>query len=184
MSSAAQASSLAKPGNVDVEVVEKTLTLTRRWYSKSVLFMALCSLPPLIFVVIATMPIVQGEEYNWMSLAIPLPFLLVGLLLAYGALAGFLNSTTLWLDDEQLDVTHGPIPWWIKPVSIESERIKRFLVTQTESKKKHPKYVICAQVSDEEVLSVMNGLPDLETAYFIKEKIQEFLDDSRPKSQE
>lgn len=169
------ASSLTKPTNLDIERVDDRLIMRQTWYSRSIALLSLCCVPPFLFVIIAYLPIFQGAEYNWMSIAVPLPFLFCGLLIGYGSLAGFFNSTTISFDEEKLDISHGPLWWWSRSVRLDAGRVRRFLVTQPESKKKRPKFELSAQVSEQEVVRLLRGLPDLETAHYMKEKLQDHL---------
>lgn len=64
------------------------------WYS-----MALIGDPP------------KGGQF-WLMVLFPICHVAVGVGLTYFTLAGFLNQTRVRIDRDELDVRHGPVPWW------------------------------------------------------------------------
>ncbi len=99
-----------RPANLQIEQTGAELRLSRRWFSPAIIFLALFAV------------FWNGFMAVWFGIAIisriwPLALFgilhaAVGLFVAYYALAGFMNVTVIRVGMGELDVKHGPLPWF------------------------------------------------------------------------
>lgn len=100
------------------------LEISRTWFSPSVLFLT-------VFVMFW-----DGFLVFWYATALgtgnllmtvfPVPHVAIGAGLTYGVLAGYLNRTTVYADDERLTVRVGPLPWVNGDRSFGAQQLRHF----------------------------------------------------------
>jgi hypothetical protein len=96
------------PSGIQVHSNARELRLVLRWFTPMYIFMAFFAI------------MWNGFLVFWYAMAFggplifqlfPLLHVAVGIGLAYGTVAGFLNSTTITVERGHLSVRHGPVPW-------------------------------------------------------------------------
>lgn len=109
--------SVALPPRLKVEDDGVNLVVSYRWFSSTYLVLALFALfwNGVVFAMYAGMvhTLLRNGRVpgGWFALLFPSLHLAVGLVVAYAALAGFLNTTRVYASRHGLDVTHGPLKW-------------------------------------------------------------------------
>lgn len=97
------------PRNVVMSERGGELTIAWRWYSpKYVVTAVFCVI---WFALLAGVYGIAIANRNPYLLVLPIVHVVLGALMAYGTLGGFLNTTTIRIDGSRLSVRHRPLPW-------------------------------------------------------------------------
>jgi len=100
---------VGQPRNVVMGERGGELTITWRWYSPKYIVTALfCVIWFGLLAVVYGIAIANRNPY---LLVLPVLHVVLGALMAYGTLGGFLNTTTVRIDGSRLRVRHHPLPW-------------------------------------------------------------------------
>ncbi len=102
------------PSSIDLQRGAGRVRIVRRWFSPSYAFVAIFAAVWNAFVLLFLVTAVLGG--GWFIAVFMIPFLVVGGFLAYSALSGILNTSTIDLADGALTISHRPIPWRTPPV--------------------------------------------------------------------
>ena len=101
----------------------------------------------------------------------------VGIGLAYGTLAGFLNSTEIRVGRGNLSLKHGPVPWKGNK-DIPAYAVKQLYCKEkiTSSKNgQHTKYTVEAILEGDKRDTLLKDLEEAEQALFIEQQLEEHL---------
>jgi hypothetical protein len=96
------------PHGIQVHSNARELRLVLRWFTPMYIFLAFFSVMWIGFLVFFYAMTFGGPLIFQLF---PLLHVAVGIGLAYSAIAGFLNSTTITVERGHLSVRHGPLPW-------------------------------------------------------------------------
>lgn len=163
-----------KPDTVDFQIDFDALTMTFRWRSMKYLV--------LLFVSIAW----DGFSAFWLgtqsidSLQIAtiaaMISALLGLVLTYYTVAGFLNRTMIIVNLQSLTITHGPLPWRGSK-HLEITRISQLYAEGSGQGggTLSPGYRLHAILRDNSRMRLLSGLPSPDFARFIEQSIEEYL---------
>ena len=103
--------------------------------------------------------------------------LLLGVGLTYFLLAGFLNKTTIDVTSNAISVKHSPLPVW------GNKRISSKDLSQLDCKKGKARngiywidlISVLAKKNNEDTVTLLSGLKNVEQAMFIKQEVESFL---------
>jgi hypothetical protein len=141
-----------EPGYRDAPRKQGSITVVRRWFSPVFIFLALfcCIWDGFLFFWYSKLT--SGPaEFAILAGLFPILHVAVGVGLTYYTIAGFVNRTTLRLDERFLSVRHAPLPWKGNH-TIARENIKQLYceheVTQGKNGASHS-YYLSAVLMDE-----------------------------------
>ena len=164
-----------RPANIQIDQDGAELRFTRRWFSPVYIFLAMFAI------------FWNGFMAVWFGIAIisriwPMALFgtlhaTIGLFLAYTALAGFLNSTVIRVGMGELEVKHGPLPWFgsrrIETVAIaqlySKELIRRSRGTTNST---HEVHIV---TRDGRQVKLLSGLESSEQALYLEQEIERYL---------
>ena len=102
----------SEPGYRDAPRKGGSITIVRRWFSPVFIFLAFFCVAWDGFLVFWYSSLTGGShEFSIIAAVFPIAHVAAGVGLTYFTLAGFLNRTTLHLNERFLSVRHGPLPW-------------------------------------------------------------------------
>ena len=165
-----------RPASVEVEHDGADLTFTRRWFSPVMIFLAMFAV------------FWNGFMAVWFGIAIisriwPMALFgtlhaAIGLFLAYYALAGFLNSTVIRVGMGEIDVTHGPLPWFGKR-HLETASIAQLYVKEVLRHRRRGSasltYEVHVATRDGGHVKLLSGLDSSEQALYLEQEIERAL---------
>jgi hypothetical protein len=101
-----------EPGYRDAPQARGSITISRRWFAPHFIFLVFFCIVWDGFLVswysnVSTAP----GPVSILFMLFPLAHVAAGIGLTYYTLAGFLNRTTIQLDERNLSVRHAPLPW-------------------------------------------------------------------------
>lgn len=105
----------------------------------------------------------------------------VGLLLTYYVVAGYLNRTSIKVDRSTISIRHSPLPWWgnrdIDPANIRQLYSGKTVYTSFHSYGlySHVFYEVRAKTKDYKDIRLLSGLRSSEQALYIEQEIERFL---------
>lgn len=98
------------PKGMKEEESSGSVVIVRRWFSGAYVLLAVfCLVWTLAFFV--WYPDVLGRPRPGIGALFPLAHAVAGIVVIYATIAGFLNSTWIKATDEEVSITHGPLPW-------------------------------------------------------------------------
>lgn len=97
------------PNGIDLQRGAGTIRITRRWFSPVHIFLLVFAIiwNTIVFGFFGVAMIGGGGIFGLFML----PFFAAGAFVAYSAITGFVNSTTIDLSNGALSVVHKPLPW-------------------------------------------------------------------------
>ena len=112
----------------------------------------------------------------WIFKVFPIAHLAVGVGLTYTTLAGFLNTTSVRLNEREFTVQHDPVPWGGE-VRLPISDLKQFYCRRKESKNSEGSatYELAALLKDGRELSLLSNLDSPEIGLFMEQQIESWL---------
>lgn len=150
--------------------------LRRRWLAPTHFFMLFFCLAWDSFLVF-WYGIAFSTNAPWIMTVFPLAHVAVGVGITYSTLAGFLNRTTVRVEDGRLEVRHGPLPW-VGNTSLEVAALRSIYVrTQTSTTSQGRSTVRQAVVADTDAAAEVPVLllEDSAQAEFVAAAVAEHL---------
>jgi hypothetical protein len=121
-----------------------------------------------------------GFLFFWYSIALPmgntimtlfpLIHVAVGVGLAYRALAGWVNTTRITVDQGRLSVRHGPLPW-LGNKDLDASNLKQLYSGRNSTTVTYEVRVITSNGRNEKVVS---GLESSEQALYVEQEIERY----------
>lgn len=102
---------VARPARVRVENEGSELRLSWRWWSWRVCFLVFFCISWDASLVFWYSVGIANPAFPWIFFVFPIVHLAVGVSLTYFTLAILVNRTVVLVDQEELQVRHGPLPW-------------------------------------------------------------------------
>ncbi len=170
---------MEKRGNIEIIELNDQLRISFPWSSfvaYFILFFALITNIGMLYGVF-NIPISDGSK--WILYLMYFPFLVF----LYYSLANLLNKTHLIVKDSKLKIRMGPLPW-PGSKSFNLDELSQFYILQKTSSSRNAgrrtitiSYQVHVVLSNGKHKKVLDGLaiPDLETAKFIEEKLENYL---------
>jgi hypothetical protein len=160
----------SRPSGVTIEQgMNDELLLIRRWFHPALFFLLFFCIAWDGFLVfwysMALFGGVNGNDgFQWLAIVFPICHVAVGVGLTYFVIAGFLNKTTVFLDDEILAVRHGPVPWFGNR-NLQANRILGIELDYVHSNNNNPNYAISAHAEDGRQIVLLSGLQTKQAEY-------------------
>lgn len=170
-----------RPKRFNVEEFGSELTISYRWFTPALFFVAAFCLFWDGFMVawysIALGLIWQGQPAAWGMAAIGLLHLTIGICLTYSTIANFINRTVIRISGGELTVRHGPIRW----TGNHTVRVEEVLQLYCADRKHRNKrgtwttYSIHILNRDGSSLALLTGFADKGEALFLAECLEQKL---------
>jgi hypothetical protein len=113
----------------------------------------------------------------WIMFVFPLVHVAVGLGVAYGALAGIMNRTTIRVTGDRLRIRHAPLPW-LGNREVPVDELEQVYCTQKEHRGKNGvtfTYEVKTATKGGAGMTLLTGLPEAEQALYIEQTIEKAL---------
>lgn len=102
----------SEPGYRDAPRKDGSITIVRRWFAPQFIFFAFFCVAWDGFLVFWYSNLVNSpSSFSFIAAAFPIAHVAAGVGLTYYTIAGFLNRTTIHLDERYLSIRHAPLPW-------------------------------------------------------------------------
>ena len=164
------------PPNLDIHSSADALTITYRWWSvKHIIVAIFAFICNGYFVYLAFLDIILLVDVDWSAWAL----VLFGLAAAYYALAGFINRTTVRVTANDLQVTHGPLPYF-GSIKLQTDDIRQIYVaeifTKYDRRTKGYSWDLRAQLNnDAKDRTLLKGLDTPLNALYLEQEIEHYL---------
>lgn len=165
---------IEQPADVYLELDGQSIRLVRRWFHKGLLPMAFFCLLWDGFLLFWYWGALRGGAPVAMLLA-PIVHVIAGVVLTCGLIAGLVNRTEITFDRRQLSVWHGPLPWWGNRRLPLSEVRQLYTKASNIKKNGRPTYHLFYVTRDGRSKKLLSGLDAAETALFIEQQIEGWL---------
>lgn len=160
------------PAGLTVRRDGERLRLVHRWFSSQHVVLAVFAVAWNGFLLAwFGIAYTQGE---WVMALMGSVHLLVGLVVAYGTLAGFLNRTTVQLAPGRLTVRHGPVPW-PGSVDVPAADLDQLFTVQTSIPTKHGHrytYELHARLADGHHVVLVRNLQSAPVAQAMEARVE------------
>ena len=163
------------PERFEVSELGHEFVLTRRWFSPGLFFLLFfCIIWNGFMVVWHTISLSTGL---WFMSLFGLIHTAVGIGLAYGTLAGFLNTTQIKVGRGNLSLRHGPIPWkGNKAIPAHSVRqIYGKEMIKNSKNGTYKRYSVEVVLDTNKRETLVKGLEEAEQALFIEQQVEQHL---------
>jgi hypothetical protein len=100
---------------------------------------------------------VPKNGFDWMAIVFPICHVAVGVGLTYYVIAGFLNKSSIFLDEAVLAVRHGPVPWF-GSCTLELDGILGIEMDYVYSSQDQPNYAVSAHADNGRQVVLLRGL--------------------------
>lgn len=164
------------PPNLDIKSSTDELTISYRWWSVQYIFVAIFAfICNGYFIYVAFLDFILMVDVDWSASAL----VLLGLVAAYYALAGFFNRTTVRVTANQLQVTHGPLPYY-GSIKLQTENIKQIYVaeilTRYDRRTKDYSWQLRVQLNNgAKDKTLIRGLDTPLNALYLEQEIEHYL---------
>jgi hypothetical protein len=163
-----------RPKEVTVRKYSDRLELSWRWFSWKFL--------PLAFFCVAwdsflcfwySIAFTTGAP--WIMVVFPIAHLAVGVGLSYFTLAGFFNTSQLYIDRNVFMVTHGPLPWFggLQVPVTQVEQL--YCKSKPVGKDSSPTYQLSVILKDGRKKDLLSNLDSPEIGFYIEQQIESWL---------
>lgn len=172
--------SLPTPERLRIDTTADGFSFSWRWFKLSHVFMLFFSILwfGFLFAWYAGVGSLQesNDPISTLFLFLPLVHVGVGFLLLYAAVCGFINSTEIRLESEQMRIRHFPLPWLGKR-SLPKSEIKQLYVRQRARRTKHGiqiSYELYALNHENRALKLIKGL-DADECRYLEQALEKHL---------
>lgn len=170
------------PPSLQIQEGIGRLTLTRKWFTPAILFLAFfCVIWDGFLVVWYGMAIFGASKMGAMSIVMllfPLLHVAVGVGLTYFTIASFFNSTVIEVARGSLKVTHGPLPWFGQ-VDLKVSDLSQIFCEEVRSNSRRSgtsfSYRVNAVLASGNKTRIVDALTDADQALYIEQAIETHL---------
>ncbi len=159
---------------INIQQLGGRLSISWRWHSSIDYFLLFFSVLWNGGVGFAAIAMLANGELPWM-LSIHLA---TGFFVAYFTAARFLNTTEISVDHRQLEVAHGPIPWFGNKI-LPSNTLQQLFVVQEGHEKAGNKttllYSVKANRKNDKPITIVSSIRSQEVALDIERQIEQYL---------
>src|SRR5690606_23292896 len=152
------------------------LTITRRWFSPAIIFLAFfCVFWDGFLIFWYVMGVAAGAPI--IMFIFPLIHVGVGAGLTYFCVASFVNRTTITVGHGQLAIHHGPLPW-PGGGNYETDELKQLYCEEKIRRGKNgPRhsYGLAAVTRDGRKLKLLSSVEDADQVLFLEQQIEDYL---------
>lgn len=148
------------------------LTLTRKWFSASSIFLLFFSTVWFAFLAFWYKTAFTGNA-PWIFFVFPLVHVGAGFMILHRALTGLLNTTTIRIANGRMTVRHGPIPTFgNREIALGD---LRQLYTVTKTKNDNTTYELHAITAVGPTVKLMSGLTEVQQALYVERVVEDHL---------
>lgn len=166
-------STISLPNGFVLEDSPQGLMIVHRWFTSRFILLALaCIFWDGYLISLYSNALVRNTP--WIFIVFPLVHVIVGIGLTYYTIAGFLNHTTISIENDMLKIRHRPLPWFGN-LDLPTENLRQLYVLE----KKHQTrsgvtytYQLCATTKDGRKLTLLSGLPEANQARFLEQTLE------------
>ncbi|MEZ5326002.1 MAG: hypothetical protein R3F19_13205 [Verrucomicrobiales bacterium] len=163
------------PKGFEVSDLGHDFILKRKWFSPALFFMLFfCIFWNGFMVVWHTIALSTGA---WFMSLFGIIHTAVGIGVAYGTLAGFMNTTEIKVGRGNLSLRHGPVPWKGNK-EIPAHTVKQLYCKEKITNSKngtHTRYSIEIILEGDKRDTLIKGLEEAEQALFVEQQLEERL---------
>jgi len=162
------------PNGFTIHEGDSTLTIERKWFSFTHIVLIVFGVIWNCMIWFIFVP--NFSEIGGAFSLFLLPFIAAGIGLIYVAIAGFFNTTTISVNDAELNISHAPIPFPGKQVA--SGNIEQLYTRRKVSRSKNGtsvSYQLRVMLRDGTERLLIQSLEKPEQAIFIEQEIERFL---------
>jgi predicted Zn finger-like uncharacterized protein len=168
----AQRPIIPTPRGFRIDETARGLRIVRRWFAPGFLILALFCIAWDSFLVFWYF--MAFANWNWMAILFPILHLAIGVGLTYTALTGFVNRTVITVEDGQLTVRHGPLPW---PGNrrLSTAEIGQLFTEQNLQRSNNGQnftYRLCAVMNDGRKEVVLAGSEEMDDMLFLEQRLE------------
>ena len=177
-------SEINTPDKIKVSKDFQHLRIVKKWFGLKFIFLTL-------FVIIWDAFLINWYSiqfsrslesiFDLLFILFPLFHLLVGVILTYYVLAGYLNKTFIDVDFNSITVRHEPLPFWGNK-KVSTKTIKRlyyewddFFGIPDNRRSGYHFFAVYAITNEKRIIKLVRGLDNNEQALFVKQEIGKFL---------
>jgi hypothetical protein len=163
-----------RPPRVELLDLGNSLEIRRSWFSPTLFFLLFfCIFWNGFMIVWHVMAISMGA---WFMSLFGLLHTAVGIGVAYGTLAGFVNQTVIRVGQGLLEVQHGPLPW-LGNKTLTAHEIKQLYCQEHTHHGKNGTSVTYSVelIRNGERETLLKGLNECDQALFVEQELERFL---------
>ena len=166
-----------QPQNVRVNNDLRTLTFEWRWFGSDLIFLIIFTIFWNGFILSFLPPNISAlREGNILALSpvLMLPHTWIGLFLLYYVLARIINKTQIILDDHELKVKQGPLPW-LGNRTVRRNDIAQFYVNMFRSNKGRRSYQLNAVLTNGKQQKILSKRSDSSIPLYVAQELESFM---------
>ncbi len=162
------------PKRIEVLDLGSSLEIRRSWFSPVLFFLVFfCIFWNGFMVVWHVMAIASGA---WFMSCFGLLHTAVGVALAYGTIAGFVNRTVIRVGQGILEVRHGPLPWAGNKTFPADEITQLYCKEHVQHGKNGPSVAYSVElILNNGRETLVKGLNECEQALYVEQELERFL---------
>lgn len=168
-----------RPPSIQVEDENGRQQLTRRWFTPIFLFLVLFCIAWDSFLVFWYTMALTGNA-PWLMIVFPVVHLAVGIGMTYYTLAGLVNTTVVAIEDGQMEVRHGPLPW-LGNRRLAAGDIRQLFCDESQNWNRRNSwgspvtYNVNVVLADGQQCKLLSGLDDKGQALFYEQQLEAWL---------
>jgi hypothetical protein len=165
---------LGLPDKLELRHEGSGIEIIRKWFGWRVLMMTGFAVFWNVFLV--SWYSIALPSGNMMMTLFPLIHVAVGVGIAYGALAGWVNTTRIRVDQGRIAVRHGPLPW-LGNKDLDGSTLKQLYSKEKISRGRNSTtvtYEVHALTANGRNEKLLSGLESSEQALYIEQEIERY----------
>jgi DNA-directed RNA polymerase subunit RPC12/RpoP len=172
-------SKVPRPDSVKMTQGPDGLRLSYRWFSPVFFFLLFFCIAWDSFLVFWYAMALGGKgpdgAFSLIAIIFPIAHVAVGVGLTYFVIAGFLNRTTIDVNQDELRVAHGPVPWKGNR-RIPTDDLDQLYSSQNRNQSENShSYAVSALLKDGRKVTLIGMFHNDEEARFIERTIEDYL---------
>lgn len=163
------------PEKLQLETFSDYIHISRKWFGLQFIILTLFTLFWNGFLIHTYL--LMGDEASLTMKSMPLLHAAVGIIMAYYVLAGWLNTTNIFVSRESLEINHKPLPW-LGNKKLKSADLKQLYTKEKVSRKNnsnHVTYEVHAILHNGKNIKLLSGLESSEQGLYIEQEIEKYL---------
>ena len=164
---------LGLPEKLEMQRHPSGIEITRRWFTWGTIFLTGFAIVWDGFLLMWYSIALAGHA-NLLFVLFPLIHVGAGICITYSALTGWVNSTRIRVEQGQITVRHGPLPWYGNK-SLDGSTLKQLYSKEKVSTGRNSTTVtfdVHAITSDSRDVKLVSGLESSEQALYIEQEIE------------
>ncbi len=163
------------PKNIEVINTGDVFQISYRWFGPQYIFLVIFALFWNGFLLVWNgLAISMGA---WEMMLFSLLHVAIGIVIGYYALAGLINSTTIWVQADLLGIQHHPLPWpgSKRLMASDIEQLYTKKVTRYSRSGPSHTYEVHAILRQAAKEKLVGGLREAEQALYIEQELERYL---------